>query len=86
MLSAHDRWLLPPESKIPELEDEDRERLLLEILWNDFRKNAAAHCPEHSVKVWIRDTFFDHGDVFEEMAALHKEAIEEAWVEEHTNP
>lgn len=83
MLSPLDRYLTPPESKIPELEDEDRERLLLDILWNDFRKNAAAHCPEHSVKVWLRDTFLDHGDVFDKMTAYHREAIEEAWAEEH---
>ncbi len=83
MLSTYDAWLLPPESKIPELDDEDRQRILLDILATHFRRNAIANSCEHTVARWLRDEILGHGDIFDQLAAYHREKIEEAWVEEH---
>lgn len=84
MLSAYDAWLLPPEPRIPELENEDRERILLDILWSSFRQSiAVAYVPDHVWRKWVSENVLKNEAVFEALIAQHKEAIDEWWAEEH---
>lgn len=84
MLSPLDRYLTPPEPRIPELEDEDRLRILLDILWFSFRQSfAVAYVPEHTWREWMDREVIKDGAVFDALIAEHREKIDEAWAEEH---
>lgn len=83
MLSAYDRWLLPRETYIPELDDgEDESRILLDILIRDFRRNACAHFPEASVRQWL-ETLIGDGVIYEALVKEHRTEIDVQWAEEH---
>jgi len=87
MLSAYDKWLLPKDApELPGMDGEDESRILLDILWSSFRQTVpVATIPDHLWREWM-DKLIGDGPIFEALTKEHREAIEERWAEEHTNP
>lgn len=87
MLSTYDKWLLPKEPNIPEIDGEDEARILLDILWSSFRqKLAVATIPEHIWREWMDREVIKDGPMFEALVKEHRTEIDERWADEHTNP
>lgn len=88
MLSAYDKWKLatPPESNVPEMDDDDKFRILADILLDSFRRQAAHNVPAESVKQWIKLELLDDDTIFEALSDYHRKEIDRRWADEHSDP
>jgi len=86
MLSTHDKWLLPKAApELPEMDGEDQVRILLDILWKDFR-SYALNVPEQAWRSWMDETILANDAVFEALLKEYELEISTRWHEDHSDP